>query len=364
MQGVALGLYDDRDKAPALAEIAALGADHVSLVVAWRQKDVRSVALAPSPSTVGDERLRVTVRAARAAGLEVLILPHRRSRGQRPGAWRGTLAPADVDAWCRATRPSFSTMRAWPPTSGAELFAIGSELASTESWRRPLVPPHLCPVKRRYRGKLVYSANWDHYSRGEASGAGRLPRGHGVPRAHHPGTTPAPPSSEASWRRVRDELVQFAAAVGRPLVLTEVGYPSQDGAAVHPWITPDTPPSTSRSQRRAYAAFVAAWKDEPVSPGPHLGVERRRRPRDAATRRAASRQSKSCAASIGALPRALWSVDMEGEPTDETLMIAYLAGDHSAFESLFRRLAPRCTPSSCAPSAAARSPTISCRRPS
>ena len=41
IRGVALGLYDDGDKSRDLADIAALGADTVSLVVSWKQHDVR-----------------------------------------------------------------------------------------------------------------------------------------------------------------------------------------------------------------------------------------------------------------------------------------------------------------------------------
>ena len=260
MQGVAIGMWGDRDQSMALSEIAALGADHVSLVVAWSQRDVRSVTLAPSPSTVSDEHLRATLRAARAAGLRVLLFPIVDLEIKGRGAWRGTLAPADVDAWWRSYETFILHYAAIAADEGAELLAVGSELGSTETWRDRWF--HLIySVKKRYRGKLVYSANWDHYravsfwERVDYLGA----------TAYNELTTKNDASIaelEAGWRRVRDELVAFAATVGRPLVLTEVGCPSRDGGAVHPWDYTLGTPIDLEEQRRAYAAFVAAWKDE------------------------------------------------------------------------------------------------------
>ncbi len=70
VRGVAVGLWGESDPAPAIGEIAALGATHVALAVFWRQRDVRATELAPAPAiTIPDERLRAAIRHARAAAL-------------------------------------------------------------------------------------------------------------------------------------------------------------------------------------------------------------------------------------------------------------------------------------------------------
>ena len=47
--------------------------------------------------------------------------------------------------------------------------------------------------------------------------------------------------------------------VGRPLVLTEVGYLSQRGAVAHPWDEGARDPIDLDEQKRAYAAVRQAW---------------------------------------------------------------------------------------------------------
>ncbi|HSY38952.1 MAG TPA: hypothetical protein VLA79_05470, partial [Polyangia bacterium] len=105
-RGVALGLFAEDvsfSYAPLLAEIVALGATHVALVVPLYQTDGSSVALgldtrfSPTLETVAE-----TARAAKRDGLEVTIFPIVRLSAPRAGEWRGTLAPRDREAWFRS----------------------------------------------------------------------------------------------------------------------------------------------------------------------------------------------------------------------------------------------------------------------
>ena len=99
-RGVSLGLFAEDvsfDYAPLLKEIAELGASHVALVVPIYQEHGGSTRLALhtrlSPSLVATAE---TVRAARRAGLEVMLFPIiRLSAPRNPSEWRGTLAPRE-----------------------------------------------------------------------------------------------------------------------------------------------------------------------------------------------------------------------------------------------------------------------------
>ena len=266
VRGVAVGLYGESDVAWALDEIAALGATHVALAVFWRQRDVRAVELAPAPAiTVPDERLRKTIRRARRAGLEVFLLPivdvEKRTRGE----WRGTLRPASVDAWWMAYERFILHYAAIAGEEQVALFAVGSELASTELWRDRWY--HLISgVEKRFAGDLVYSANWDHHE--PVSFWERLDylgvTGYSELTADRDASVE---TLTAAWRRARDALIAFAKKRGKPLILTEVGYPSQDGAAVHPWDYTVRAAVDVEEQRRCWAAFIAAWRGEPALRG-------------------------------------------------------------------------------------------------
>jgi len=276
VRGMALGLWGagergERVDAPdpgrfdrALDEIAALGATHVALVVTWSQRDVRDVRVAPGDRTIDDATLRHAIERARRAGLAVLVFPILTLDRVSPGEWRGTLAPADIDAWWQSYERFILHYAGIAADTGAEALLIGSELGSTEGWRDRWY--HLIGrVERVYGGSLVYSANWDHYQHVsfwprldaigvtgyfELAGAGERGRERAQPRAE---------DLAQAWRRARDDLAAFAAGRGKPLWLTEVGYASVDGTAARPWDYGLDGPVDVEEQRRCYAAFIEAW---------------------------------------------------------------------------------------------------------
>jgi hypothetical protein len=262
VRGMALGLWPNGRDDPArfdsaIDEIAALGATHVALVTTWSQRDVRDVRVTPGVRTIDDATVRHAMARARQAGLAVLVFPIITLDRVAPGEWRGTLAPRDVDAWWQSYEGFILHYATIAAEGGAESLLVGSELGTTEAWRDRWY--HLIGrVERVFEGRLVYSANWDHYrhvsfwprvdvigvtgyfelARGRSAGVDELGR---------------------AWQRVRDELTAFAAAQGKPLWLTEVGYTSTDGAAARPWDYGTDAPVDVEEQRRCYAAFIAAW---------------------------------------------------------------------------------------------------------
>ncbi len=117
-----------------------------------------------------------------------------------------------------------------------------------------------------YRGKLLYSANWDHYE-----SVSFWERVDFVGVNAYWELTKDDDASEASlvkaWAPIKTKLVAYAAKQKKPLVITEVGYTSQDGAATHPWDYASTAKVDLEEQRRAYQAFVDAWGDEQTLAG-------------------------------------------------------------------------------------------------
>jgi hypothetical protein len=72
---------------------------------------------------------------------------------------------------------------------------------------------------------------------------------------------------DRSWRRHRDALLRFARGARVSLWLTEVGYPSRDGAAAHPWDYTAGGAVDLEEQRRCFAALAAAWDGQPQLAG-------------------------------------------------------------------------------------------------
>jgi hypothetical protein len=242
---------------PRLDEIAALGATDVALVVGGRHTDVKATTLAPGPDTPRDSDVRAIAQAARDRGLAVTVFPIVLLDRMAQGQWRGTLAPRDVDAWWLAYEAFILHYAAIATDTSAAALVVGSELGSTETWRDRWF--HLISgVERAYAGQLWYSANWDHYD--QVSFWSRLDA-IGVTGYFELTTDAAASEAElvAAWAKPRDALLAFAAKAKRPLILTEIGYPSRDGAAGAAWDYTSDAPIDLEEQRRAYAALATAW---------------------------------------------------------------------------------------------------------
>ncbi len=265
-RGVALGLFAEDvsfSYGPLLAEIVALGATHVALVVPLYQTDGAShdlhldTRLSPSLALVAEAS-----RAARRDGIEVTLFPIVRLSAPRPGEWRGNLAPRDPDAWFRRYGDLLGDLAAVAQTTGAGRLVVGSELstldvaAALDRWR-----PLLERVRGVFAGKLLYSANWDHYRDARLL---ELVDEEGVTGYFELRAATAPNDDatlEAGWRRARRDLEAWRRETGRArgFVFTELGYRSRAGATAAPWDegtrgTPDV-----EDQRRGFAAFRRAW---------------------------------------------------------------------------------------------------------
>jgi hypothetical protein len=267
IEGVALPLYHgDHDWLAALDEIAGLGATHVSLPVFWRQSDVRANQVYPDPAvTVADDRLRAVIRHAHARNLRVLLFPIIELDVVKRGEWRGTLVPADPAAWWASYERFVLHYAAIAAEEKVAILSVGSELGATEKWRERWW--HLLGrVERSFPGELLYSANWDHY--GAVTFWDRLDY---VGVSAYFGVTTRADADEAEllrgWKRELGTLLAFARGLKKPLVLTEVGLPSRDGAATAPWDYTRRAAVDLEEQRRGYAAFFAAWRAQPALGG-------------------------------------------------------------------------------------------------
>ena len=142
-RGVALGLFAEDTSfsyGPLLAEIAALGASHVALVVPIYQQHGESTSLylhtrfSPTLDAVAE-----AVRLARQQRLEVTLFPIVRLEAPRTAQeWRGTLAPADPAMWFASYGEILGSLAALGSLTGATRLVIGSELSTldnlTASW--------------------------------------------------------------------------------------------------------------------------------------------------------------------------------------------------------------------------------------
>lgn len=273
-RGVGLGLFAtdaDYDYGHMLDEIVAHGATDVLVVLTWYQRDLKSHEIGPragfSPS---DATVVRTLRQARERGLRVSLLPIVRLEKHTPTEWRGRIDPAaGHEVWFEHYGRYLLRMATLAQQAGIERFGVGSELLSLErheaSWRQLIGK-----VRERFEGKLYYSANWDHFdpirfwdALDEVGVTAYFELTRGDER-------PTKQQLAAAWRHPRYQLAALRARLKKPVVITEVGYPSLVSAARYPWDETRKGAIDLELQALLYEAFCDAFGEQPFLSGAYF----------------------------------------------------------------------------------------------
>jgi hypothetical protein len=225
--GVALGLFATDpayDYGALLDEIVDTGARHVLVAVVWTQRTTRSVDIHRQPGlTPDDDTVVRTLAQARARGLDVMLFPIVRTERQARGEWRGTIDPAaGIDAWFSSYRSFLRVMASLATRGGASTLSVGSELLSLERheqhWRALIAD-----VRARFAGKLLYSANWDHFEDVPFLDAVDEIGVTAYFELAHDDALPDDRALDRAWAGPRASLFGFAARWQKSLVITEIG---------------------------------------------------------------------------------------------------------------------------------------------
>lgn len=269
-RGVGLGLFsaDPSYRYRMLVdEVASTGATHISVVWVWWQQNLRANEIGPVAGwSATDEQVQDTLTYAKSKGLHVTAFPIVRLKTSAPSEWRGKIAPEREDDWWSSYMAFILHSAELAKGAGAHRLAVGSELLSREGMRARwmelidrvrLAAPEL---------ELLYSSNWDHY---EPVSFWDLVDVVGMTAYWELTRDMNPSVSELvlSWQTIRPKVEAFSKRLGRPVIFTEVGYPSLDGGAAWPWDETRKAPVDLDEQRRAYEAFVRAWGGAEVLAG-------------------------------------------------------------------------------------------------
>ena len=266
-RGVGLGLFAtdaDYDYGHLLDEITALGATDVLIVVSWYQTDTQSHDIKRRRTfTPTDDTVRRTLKQAKARGLRVALLPIVRLIKRSRSEWRGRIQPAAGEAtWFDAYGRYVKTMATLAADAEIDRFGVGSELLTmerhTDHWRALIDD-----VRAVFKGKLFYSANWDHFlpiQFWDALDEVAVTAYFELARDLNP---PSDAQLRAAWTRPLMELLRFASTTKKPLFISEVGYPSKVTAARFPWDETRAAPKDHHLQAQLYAAFCDRVESAP-----------------------------------------------------------------------------------------------------
>ena len=205
------------------------------------------------------------MRAAKARGLYVLLIPH---LWVETGGWRGDLDPGSPEAWQAYQQAYREFVLLWAEIAqngGADAFSIGVECKSWSGRFAPYWFELIARVRKRFRGALTYSANWDEaenvlfWDRLDFIGI----------NAFYPLSREGNASYERYAQGAEGAVAsagELGALLGKPVVFVELGYTTRTDAAVEPWLWPDIMHEVAVDeweQARALAALLGAALSKP-----------------------------------------------------------------------------------------------------
>lgn len=252
-----------------LRQMQALGVQWVAVVVMWYQADRAASEIMPDPQrSLPDETVRSLLRRLRAVGLRAFLRP---MVDLHDGRWRGEIVFADEDQrerWFHSYERFLLHYARLAAQEDAALFSVGVELEQMvqheHSWRELIAR-----VRQIYPGPLTYSANWDSFAQIPFWDALDYV---GIDAYFDLDVRPEPTVEElvAAWQPWVRQLQSFAACVRKPILLTEIGVRSIQGASRHPWDWTYEAPLSLQEQANYYEALFRAFWRQPWLAGIYL----------------------------------------------------------------------------------------------
>jgi len=253
---------------PALQQLADTGANAVTFTVGWFTDSIYASNVYRTTGTASDDSLIWAIGQAHSLGLQVILKPHLDSQD---GQWRANINPSDVDGWFTNYGAMMDHYADLGKQQGAPVLCIGAELISMSTnpayegrWRSLIAD-----IRGRFSGKLTYSANWGSGSFAEEFS--RIPFWDatdylGISAYFELANNISPSIADlnASWANWKTtKITPFQQQWGKPLMFTEGGFRSEDGAAMQPWNWSLSGGLNTQTQVDCYESLFESWGNEP-----------------------------------------------------------------------------------------------------
>jgi glycosyl hydrolase family 113 len=261
--------YESPKSHETLEHVKAIGADWVSLTpFAWyRRLDDPSIEMIGDRGRGAetDDAMRKGAADAHSLGLRVLLKPHLWGHS----GWVGDLAMKSEPDWetFHANYRRFALhYAALAEETRCEAFCMGVELRGSTLTHPAFWRSLAAEIRGAYHGLLVYGANWDaEFDRIEFWDAlDEIGVQAFFPIASGPGA--AADDLRRGAQRAAERVGALSTKLGKPAVLTEVGFRSVPDAGLRPWVEPETtnePDDGGASQASCYRAVLEAFWGRP-----------------------------------------------------------------------------------------------------
>lgn len=189
-----------------------------------------------------DTGLEKTTELAQSLGIQTLLKPHIWLTNARDGKWRTEIemgSEQDWQTWFENYRRFILHYAKFAEEHGIPILCIGTELQTTAVQREQDWRQLIADIREVYQGQLTYAANW--YEAFEAIQFWDTLDFIGI-QAYFPLTdqmNPAVEELKEGWRPHLAAIEVVQARYQKPVIFTELGYRSEENAAIEPWKWPE-----------------------------------------------------------------------------------------------------------------------------
>ncbi len=239
------------------------GVNWLAIQVGWYQANNASTVIAPNAKTPTDASVTRLIQLAHHQGMRVFLNPFVNS--MVGSGWQALFHPSSTAAWFSSFDGYLAHYAALAQRDHADLFAIGDEFDSLDDVRsyEPYWAKAIQTVRRDYHGPITYGANYTHYP---DVTFWKLVDDVGID-AYFPlsqALNPTVSQLAQSWNTRANEIEKWRNSAGlanKEFLITELGYPSENGAAAMPsaWV-PQQPVNLSLQQKLYLATFRSLWQ--------------------------------------------------------------------------------------------------------
>ncbi|MDB4940381.1 MAG: hypothetical protein JWO40_806 [Candidatus Doudnabacteria bacterium] len=245
-----------------LKNAATIGANMATFVVPYYQMNDTSADIQSGWNTPTDATLKDAIDYAHSLGMQATIKIH--LSPYYGDSWEAYINPTDRTAWFNAYGTILEHYAKLGQATAADQIIIGNELSAlstnanpdnTVQWQKMIVS-----MRALYSGALTYNANWGTDPANDEpdniafwSSLDAI----GLSAYYNLNDDMATSWSSANQNNIQPLQQKF----NKPIIFTEVGYRSVDGAHLQPWNYTLNGNVNQQEQANDYNALFNYWKD-------------------------------------------------------------------------------------------------------
>jgi len=259
--GITLGLHSTNynfNYQPMLAEIKETGSPWVCLTFKFQQENIRSSSIEiPDLNSPYWQQITKTTQQAKELGFKVALLPIVLLKEAKPQEWRGKIKPKNLEEWFTNYEHLILQIAQMAEHEKVDLLFTGSEFSSlqkNETYWKALI----LNVRNQYKGLLSYSVNWDAFTNITFLEDLDIIGINGYYSLSNQ-NNPTVKQLTKKWQNIQKKLLQQQKMFNKPIVISEIGYASQNGNNKDPWNYLMSDEVDLQEQLDCFTAFSNVW---------------------------------------------------------------------------------------------------------